>query len=285
MEEKKTIKLKFHFVIIISLIIILLMGITVIVLFKLNNKNEELEKEKKTNNGNTVKIRYAYTYDVPAADDLNEMQNEEYGEDYIEILEIYLEGDELTKMNELIKNSSFEKADLSLYKNTKLGIGVRGTFEVTINNDIVLLMNKEWSMYTKDSNSYIMHTPEKLFDEISMLVYEKAYQNLKSYETSKITIISEQTDGEDVIITDKKQINNILENLKYSKVNMNETEMKDEEINYTVNLNNDVQIKVYDASSIGYVVDNNEKYYVAFVTNFEDLISTLYENYLTEKHE
>lgn len=299
MEEKKIIKLKLHSVIIITLAILLVIGIVTAVFLKSNNKDEEFKREpeamvinpdnvvaseKKTNNGNTVKIRYAYTYNVPTADALNEMQNEKYGEDYIDILEIYLEGDKLTKINELIKNSSFEKADLSVYKDTKLAIDVAGTFEITINNDIVLLMDQEWSMYTKDSDSYIIHTPEELFNEISTIVYEKAYGNSKSYDTSKITIISKQTDGEDVIITDEKHIKSILDNLKYAKVNMNEDEMEDEEITYTVDLNNGVQVKVYFASAIGYIIDSSEKYYVAFVTDFEEIVSTLYENYIAGRN-
>jgi len=200
MEEKKIIKL--YSVIIIILVILLVIGIIFAIFWKFNKKEREkkasvtnsnnvVESEKNINNGNTVKIRYAYTYNVPTADTLNKMRNEEYGEDYIDILEIYLEGDKLDKINELIDKSSFEKADLSAYQYTNLSIGVGGTFEVTINNDIVLLMDQEWSMYSNAEDSYIIHTPEEIFNEVSTIVYEKAYKNSKSYESSKITIYDE----------------------------------------------------------------------------------------------
>lgn len=236
--------------------------------------------EENTNNKDKIKIRYAYTYSVPTADNLNEMQNEEYGENYIDILEIKLEGNRLEEISKILENVSFEKADLSAYKGTNLAIGVGGEFEVTINNDITLLLDSRWSIYTKAEESYIIETPEELYDKIAIIVQEEVNKNEKNYSAKKITIIPRNAESKDVVITDEKHIDILIENLKYSKVNVYEEEMENETETYLIDLNNGVQIHVFSASTVGYIIDNTEKYYVAFMTDFEDIVSTLYENYI-----
>ena len=296
-DDKKVIKLKLNFVIAIILASILIVSIVVVALLKVNStKNKKLESntekhninqntditttEKNTNNEDTIKIRYAYTYSVPTADDLNEMQNEEYGENYINILEIKLEGNRLEEISQILENVSFEKADLSAYKGTNLAIGVGGEFEVTINNDMTLLLDSRWSLYTKGEESYIIETPEELYDKIASIVQEEVNKNAKNYSSKKITIIPRNAESEDVVITDEKHIDMLIESFKYSKVNIHEEEMEDETETYMIDLNNGVQVYLFHASTIGCVIDNTEKYYVAFMTDFEDIVSTLYENYI-----
>lgn len=123
---------------------------------------------------NAIKIRHAYDYYILSADALNELENEKTGKDFIHILEIYPEGENLSKITELIENSSFEKADLSAYELTNEGIGVLGIFELTIDNNTTLLMDETWSLYTTANDSYIIHTPKDLFHEISTIVNENS---------------------------------------------------------------------------------------------------------------
>ena len=296
-EDKKEIRIKFSTAILTyTIIVILMIAIIVVTLLKLKNPEEErLESnteinninqdiqttdttEETTNNKNSIKIRFAYSYGISTADALNEMENELYGENYIDILEIQLEGDNLAEINGILENTSFEKTDFSMSEGTDLAIGVEGEFELTINNDITLLLDQTWSLYTKEE-SYIIKTPEELFNKIATIVQEEIDKNSKNYSSEKITITSKNLEDEDIIITDEDDINMLIENLKYAKVNMHKEEMEDETVTYIVDLNNGVQIYVFNASKIGYIVDNTEEYYITFINDFENIISELYESY------
>ena len=288
-ENKKVIKIKLNFVIILA--IILIISIVVVALVKINAiKDEKIESdtaihninpnieiiatEENTNNKDKIKIRYAYTYSVPTADDLNEMQKEEYGENYIDILEIRLEGNRLEEISKILENVSFEKADLSAYKGTNLAIGVGGEFEVNINNDITLLLDSKWSIYTKGEESYIIETPEELYDKIAIIIQEEVDKNVKNYSSKKITIIPRSAESKGVVITDEKHIDMLIKSFKYTKVNIHEEEMEDETETYMIDLDNGVQVYLFHASTMGYVIDNTEKYYVAFIKDFENIVST-----------
>ena len=68
----------------------------------------------------------------------------------------------------------------------------------------------------------------------------------------------------------------LLENLKYAKINFHKDEMKNEtETTYMTDLNNGVQVHILKAETIGYIIENAEKFYVAFITDFSDIVSTL----------
>lgn len=267
--------------IIISLIIVIaIVGIIVYATSKDKCKHN-IENEE-----SSIKIRYAYAYNIPTADSLNELEDEEY----IDILEIYLENEELENVKKLLEDITFEEVDLTKYAYTNLAIAVGGMYEVTINNSIVLLLDypgDRWGQYTKGKESFIFEVTEKeekLINEIDRIVQEKVNETSEKFSAEKITISSQNYMN--VNITDKEHIQLLIEKLKYSKVNITEDEMENEEIVYTVDLNNGIKLYIYHASMIGKIIkENDENYYVAFMTDFDEIVKRMFENYAAGRNE
>ena len=276
---------------IIITFLILIIGVSIVICVSNNYKkdeklhkslNETQERIKTSENAeNNIKIRYAYAYSVDTADTLNEIHMEQYGKNYIDILEFYVTGEYLEEINDILNNISFEKVDLSKYKYTNYMIGVEGQYEVTINNNIVLLMDEEYSLYIRGDETYIIYTPKALGQLINKIVQERAFGSQEIRNIDKITIISKDNSSEIVNITNKSDIDYLKENLRYAKIDMRDEEMGDTTYLYIIDLNNGMKIKVY--SFIGYITDGNEEYYVAFISDFNEIVSKIYDKYTSSK--
>lgn len=238
------------------------------------------------NKESSIKIRYAYVYNIPTADSFNESEDEEY----IDILEIYLKNEELENVKKILEDIKFKEVDYTKYANINLAIGVGGMYEVTLDNSIVLLLDypgDRFGQYTKGNESFIFEVTEKeekLINEIDRIVQEKVNENFEKFSAEKITISSQNNSN--VNITDKEHIKLLIENLKYVKVNIAEDEIENEEIVYTVDLNNGIKLNIYHASIIGKIIkENNEMYYVAFMTDYDEIVKRMYENYISGRNE
>ena len=156
-------------------------------------KEDTIDNEKYENKEGSIQIRYAYAYNIPTADSFNELKDEEY----IDILEIYLENEELGNVKKILEDITFEEVDLTEYAYTNLAIAVGGMYEVTIDNSIVLLLEypgDRWGHYTKGNESFIFEVTEKeekLINEIDRIVQEKVNENFEKFSAEKITISSQ----------------------------------------------------------------------------------------------
>lgn len=280
--EKNVIKMKFiTFITIIIVSILIIGGIIAFALCKGNKDNNhgnniELVNEESNNEEKFIKIRYAYTYNVATADALNEINDD--GE-YIDILEINLEGENLEKVTSLLEKQSYKKIE-------NLKLAVMDVYEVNINDEIKLSITpgQNYAQYNKGKESFIIKISEELVNEIDRIVQEEASKNIGKFSSEKITIISE--DNKQVTITDVEHIKQLEEKSKHTKVNNNENTLDNEKISYTVDLNNGTKIYVYFASCLGKVVnENGEEYYVAFIGNYEDIVGIMFENYISGRNE
>lgn len=262
------IKVKLETVLAIILISILIVGTIVAILF--------YRKSNENNKQNEIKIRYAYAYNVATADSLNKMNDD--GE-YIDILEITLAGDDLERVNNLLHKQSFKKVN-------NLRLAVVDEYEVTINDEIKLSIcpGEKYAYYSNGNDSFLTAISEDFVNEIDRIVQAEASKNFREVFSEKITITSEN--NIQVNITDEKHIKTLTENLKYTRVNINDNEMEKEKIDYIVDLNNGTKIYTYFASCLGYIIDENkDEFYVAFITNYEDIVSTIFENYASGRNE
>lgn len=280
--EKNVIKIKFStFITIIIVSIIIVGGIISFALCKENKDNNdgnniELVNKESNNKEKFIKVRYAYTYNVATADALNEINED--GE-YIDILEIKLEGETLKKINSLLEKQSYKKVQ-------NLDLLVLDVYEVNINDEIKLSITpgENYAQYNKGEESFIIKISEELVKEIDRIVQEEASKNIKQFSSEEITIMSEG--NEQVNIREENHIKQLEEKSKHTKVNINEDELNDEKINYIVDLNNGTKIYVYFASCLGKVVnENGEEYYVAFIGNYEDIVGIMFENYISGRNE
>lgn len=280
--EKNVIKIKFStFITIIIVSIIIVGGIIAFALCKESKDNNdgnniEIVNEESNNKEKFIKIRYAYTYNVATADALNEINED--GE-YIDILEINLEGKTLEKVTSLLEKQSYKKIE-------NLMLAVMDVYEVNINDEIKLSITpgRNYAQYNKGKESFIIKISEELVNEIDRIVQEEASKNIGKFSSEKITIISE--DNNQVTITDEEYIKQLEKNSKHTKVNINEDELNDEKINYIVDLNNGTKIYVYFASCLGKVVNENGKnYYVAFIGDYENIVEIMFENYVSGRNE
>ena len=83
-------------------------------------------------------------------------------------------------------------------------IGVGGEYEITINNEIKLLLDSVWSLYIKGEESYMVTTPKELYNVIDDIIQNEVNKNSKQFFSKKITIIPEKTRDREIIITNER---------------------------------------------------------------------------------
>lgn len=268
--KEEVAKIKYSMFIIIVIIIGGIMGLIVC---KTNQKNNiEIVNEEKS-----ITIRYAYGYNVATAELLNKMNKDEK---YIDILEIKLEDENLRKISTLLEKQSYKKVN-------DIGLVVLDVYEVKINDEIELSIcpGEEYaSYYPKGKKSFLIEISEELVNEIDRIVQEEAKKNIKEFSSQKITIISE--DNRKINIIDEEDIKQLKEKSMCKKVKADKNILENEKKSYTVDFNNGTKIYVYFASSLGKIIEENgEEYYVVFIEGYEDIVETMFENYISGRND
>ena len=276
--EKKVAKIKCSiFIIIIIVSILIIGGIIAVIVCETNEKNNtEIVSQDEGNKENSITIRYAYAYNVATAELLNEINKDEK---YIDILEIKLKDENLRKINSLLEKQSYKKVN-------GIGLEVLDVYEVNINDEIELSIcpGEDYAYYTNGKKSFLIEISEELVNEIDRIVQEEAKKNIKEFSSKKITIIS--ADNEQISITDEEDIKQLKEKSTCKKVNADEKTFENEKKSYTVDFNNGTKIYLYFASSLGKIIEENGKeYYVAFTEDYEDIVETMFENYISGRND
>lgn len=272
-------KLKLHSKLSIFLVVLVIVIVILSIFFFVVNNNKGYKKDIRS-----IKIRYAYAYNVQTADDLNEINEDG---NYIDILEVNLEKEELCKIKSLIEKLSFREIN-------NLDLVVIDTYQVVVNDDYKLYISpsQDYACYIKGNNVFIIEISEELINEIEKIVQKNVSKTIE-YSSDKLTISKvfyedeeEKENAKDIEITNPKHIETILESVQYSKVNITEEELAGEEIEYIVDFNNGLKICTYYASILGYILDeNNDKTFIAFNTDFDYMVQLMYENYISGRND
>ena len=209
------------------------------------------------------KIQYAYGYGIDITESLNKINNDKNLENFINILEIDLNSEQITAINLLIKPNKFIKYnddDCSLYK--KCLTGISGIYQVIL-DDVKLSFdyNSDFALYENDGESYFVVVPQELTKNMIDIINDNIKNDKLAFTPKKITITGQREENKDVslVIEDKIRISEIIDDSYNKKVFFGKDEMINEEYEYALDFDNGITLYLFYASKIGYLCDSNIK--------------------------
>ena len=233
-----------------------------IVLFLLFNKNRIYKVE-------SIKIRYAYFTNILTAEGLNDINDKG---DYIDILEINLTGDEFDRVSKLLSKERFNKISF-------INTIIMDKYEVIVNDNIKLSFadGDRVINYAVEKSKNLSTVSYDFINEIANIVEKKAEKNIIKYFSNDIKINDVKSDN--YIIVDKSGIDKLNNSFRAVKVNPSTTLLNTLIEKYMINLNNGLNIVVYDNSNVCKVIDNDDIYYVYFISSIDNIVDELWDVY------
>lgn len=277
-------------IVIITTLTLLLVAGGFIVINKL--KEEPQEKEQQTQpetpakenllyqkDINTIVVRYAPMYNIETAEALNAM--EEGG--YIEIRELTLQGEDFKNVKNAIENlqpsKTFAECDCA----------IMDEIEVIINDEYLISFDTTFGYAgfmgsdRKIGEATVVGTRE-LYGAVSKLVAADFNNILEKVSSNPISIEKNQNT---ISITKEEDKKELLDNLKYIKVNNNADYLTYDDIASIVNFEDGKKLYVYGISIIGYLLDPaGESSFIVIAGNdrYDKVADRIYENNLQSKN-
>ena len=213
-----------------------------------------------------ISIRYAYSIGVPTIDTRNKQ------EDYMDVLTIKLEGENLKKMKKLLKTYTFHLDD------KKEAVGVAGEYELLIGDEIVFI-DQDGAIYTKDSKKfYLIDVTFELYDLVSDITWEVLEKNFTPLSANEITVSNNE---KTTTFNDKARVDELCSYFRFHELKAEEDEGV---LSYRLDFHNGKVITIYD-SNIGTYEENGNKKWIIFYTDPRENIRNLFETKVLEDEE
>ncbi len=273
MEENNQRKVSLKTVIIIIMIIaILIIGIVIIIkgIVKDNktfNSNPNSNEIKETDEEETyicnediksITIKYYEGYYIASGDAIY---------DNIPLNTINLESDDLKEISKLIKGLTKFKYSEDDEISEHIHHQVVDKYKLEINDNFIIYIASQYGKVAETEDDYFK-VPEELYNKISEIAQNYNNENLyKKINSTKITIISGQ---EKLEVTNEAQLNR-LSNFQYYVTNVPDEVFENEEVIYTLDLNDGRKIDIYLASILSciYYEDGTHEYiYTGMLENY-----------------
>ena len=214
-----------------------------------------------------ISIQYAYSIGVPTIQAKNQQEN------YMDILTISLEGDNLAKMKKLLKTYAFH------LDSKEEAIGVAGEYVLIIGNEKVFI-DQEGALYTKDGKKfYKIEVTDELYDMVSDITWEVLEKKFTPLSASEITVTS---NGTSTTFSDKERVDELCSYFRFHPLKVEEQDLG--QLRYTLDFHNGKVINLYD-TSFGTYEENGNKKWVIFYTDPKENIRLLYDAKVLEDEE
>ena len=211
-----------------------------------------------------ISIRYAYSLGVPTAEARNAQQ------EFMDILNFKLEGNNLKKMQKLLKTYSFH------LDKERESVGVAGEYELIIGDEKVYI-DQELALYTKDSKKfYLIDVTTELYDLVSDITWEVLEKNFTPLKANEITVTGREGS---TTFQDKERVQELCNLFRFHSLKSYEEGLG--EPLYTLDFKNGKVITVYD-QNIGSYKDGDKTSYVIFYTDPRENIRVLFNAKLEE---
>lgn len=210
-----------------------------------------------------ISIQYAYSIGVPTIQAKNQQ------EDYMDILTISLEGDNLAKMKKLLKTYAFH------LDSKEEAIGVAGEYVLIIGNEKVFI-DQEGALYTKDGKKfYKIEVTDELYDMVSDITWEVLEKNFTPLSANEITVSNNE---KTTTFSDKARVDELCSYFRFHELKANEDEGN---LFYRLDFHNGKVITIYD-SNFGTYEENGNKKWIIFYTDPRENIRNLFETKISE---
>lgn len=280
MEENKHIKISLKTAIIIACIIIILIIGLIVILSNYTKKEQPINTDSRMDGSNqesssgdyiynkeiqSIVIKYYEGYNIATGDGISET---------IPLNTINLKSNELNEVSKLIKTLTkvkYSKND-EMYNHMQYD-HICDNYKLEINNNFIIYIGDEYGI-TAEKNDYFK-VPEELYSKILEIV--KTYNEDNVYKTinsEKITIICKQ---EKLEVTDTEQLKG-LSNHQYYVINASDKDFDNEEVAYTLDLNDGRKIDIYFASVLSCIYYENGTHEYIYTGNLENFVKKIFEN-------
>ena len=280
MKESKNIKISLMTAIIITcIIIIIILGL--IVAFSKITKEEKLPDvnmqadvvSQKESNENyiynkeiqSIVINYYEGYNMATGDAISGT---------IPLNTINLKSNDLNEVSKLIKaltKVEYSKDD-EMYGHIQYD-HICDQYKLEINNDFIIYIGDEYGI--ADEKKEYFKVPKELYNKILEIVKKYNEDNLyKTINSEKITIICNQ---EKLEVNDVEQLKE-LSNYKYYVINASDKDFKNEEVAYTLDLNDGRKIEVYFASVLSCIYYENGTHEYIYTGALENYVEKIFKN-------
>jgi len=270
MEENKKTKVTLKAIGIIACItIIVAIGVCIIVIKsskmgQTSNNDLKLEETSEEHIYNkeiqSIKLQYYEGYNIATGDVIS---------DTIPLNTIDLQSDNLKAVSDLIKmltKVEFSEEDEEMNNRIKYNY-ICDYYRLVINNNFIIYMGDKYG-FTEKENTYF-EVSKELYDKIFEIIQNNNQNNLyKTIDSKKITIICKQEKYE---ISDIEQLSK-LSNFQYYVINASDRDFDNEEVAYTLDLNDGRKIDVYFASVLSCIYYKDGTHEYIYTGDLEDYI-------------
>lgn len=249
----------------VGYIILFLCALLLVIIMGFNLTKGDKQKKSYFGYSNNITIRYAYGLGITTIEQRNAK------EEYLDIVTIKPEKEELNTLKKVIRNTSF------ILDKSIDSTGVSGEYELTIGNE-VLFFDQEAGIYTKDNkNFYKIEIPTELFDTISDIVFNHVNKTQEKIKTNTLSISNSEIGT--ATFTDKKEVKEIINTFRFVKLKSNSDDLTVPE--FVTDFNNGITITTYTNSNIGVYTNTktNEAVYIYLYSNPSEYL----KNYLQDK--
>ena len=150
-------------------------------------------------------------------------------------------------------------------------------YEVIINDNIKLSFadGDRVINYNDGKNEHLSSVSYDLINEISSIVSKYAEKNIIKYFSNNIKINNIKND--DFIIIDKNGVDKLNNSFSAVKVNPSTSFFNKLEEKYNIELDGGIKIVIYDNTKVCKVIDNDNIYYVNFISRIDNIVDELWD--------